>query len=176
MDLHIRDATTADHGAILALNTAAVVHTSAMDDARLRELNVLADYHRVATVDGEVAAFLLAMPEACGYANANFDWFAARFPAFAYIDRIVVGEPFHGLGIGPRLYADLFEHARARGAPVVCCEYNIVPPNEPSRRFHDRLGFREAGRQWLDGGAKQVSMQVCDLARASDSIRGSRSP
>lgn len=47
MDLHIRDATAADHAAILALNTAAVVHTSAMDAARLRELVALADYHRV---------------------------------------------------------------------------------------------------------------------------------
>lgn len=160
----LRDAVAADFDAIVALNAADVAHTSAMDTARLRTLHALAAYHRVATVDGAVAAFLLAMADDSGYVNDNFGWFAARGPGFVYVDRIVVGARHRGLGLASRLYADLFAFARERGAARIACEYNVIPPNEPSRRFHDRFGFHEVGRQWLDGGAKQVSMQVAELA------------
>jgi predicted GNAT superfamily acetyltransferase len=45
----------------------------------------------------------------------------------------------------------------------VTCEYNIEPPNEASRRFHDKFGFREIGTQWLDDGTKRVSLQAASL-------------
>jgi uncharacterized protein len=45
----------------------------------------------------------------------------------------------------------------------VTCEYNIVPPNEPSRIFHGKFGFREIGTQWIANGAKQVSMQAAEI-------------
>ena len=156
----IRDANEMDFVAVVALNAAEVQHTSPMDEARLRQLDGLSSYHKVATVDGAVAAFLLVMQDGCGYANENFEWFAARYDTFLYVDRIVVGSDFHGLRLGTLLYQDLFEHARARGIATVACEYNLVPPNEPSRRFHDKFGFHEVGSQWLGGGAKQVSLQV----------------
>lgn len=159
----LRDAAAADFDAIVALNAADVAHTSVMDTARLRTLHALATYHRVATVDGAVAAFLLAMADDSAYANDNFGWFAARGPSFVYVDRIVVGADHRGLGLGSRLYVDLFAFARERGAARIACEYNVIPPNEPSRRFHDRFAFHEVGRQWLAGGAKQVSMQVAEL-------------
>jgi hypothetical protein len=31
------------------------------------------------TVDDEVAAFLLAMKDHCGYINENYEWFDARY-------------------------------------------------------------------------------------------------
>lgn len=160
----LRDAVAADFDAIVALNAADVAHTSAMDITRLHALDALSVYHRVATVDGAVAAFLLAMADDSAYVNDNFGWFAARGPGFVYVDRIVVGAEHRGLGLASRLYVDLFAFARERGAAQIACEYNVIPPNEPSRRFHDRFGFHEVGRQWLDGGAKQVSMQVAELA------------
>lgn len=158
--IELRDARAADFTAVVALNASEVGHTSGMDEARLRQLHGYACYHKVVEIDGEVGAFLLAMREGCGYANANYEWFAARYPSFLYVDRIVVGAERQGLRLGTRLYQDLFEFARARGIPVVACEYNLVPPNEPSRIFHDKFGFLEVGSQWLDGGAKQVSLQV----------------
>jgi len=45
----------------------------------------------------------------------------------------------------------------------VTCEYNIVPPNELSRNFHVKFGFREIGTQWISNGAKQVSMQAAEI-------------
>jgi predicted GNAT superfamily acetyltransferase len=158
--IELRDARPADFAAVVALNAAEVSRTSAMDQARLAQLDGYACYHKVVEIDGEVGAFLLAMRENGGYANANYEWFAERYPSFLYVDRIVVSARHQGLGLGKRLYRDLFGYARSQNVPVVVCEYNLVPPNEPSRIFHDKFGFQEVGSQWLDDGAKQVSLQA----------------
>lgn len=154
----IRDALAADFPAIVALNTQQVRHTSEMDLRRLQDLAALAWCLRVVVVADEVAGFLLAMRRGCGYANANFEWFQARCPDFVYIDRVVVDSRVQGRGLGAALYQDLFAGAHQAGVFKVACEYNVVPPNEASRAFHARMGFEEAGRQWL-GEDKQVSMQ-----------------
>jgi predicted GNAT superfamily acetyltransferase len=159
-DIRIRDAAAEDAAAIVLLNDSAVQHTSAMDEVRLKDLQALADYNWVVTVDGTVAGFLLAMREYAGYANPNYDFFAARYPVFLYIDRIVIAPEHVGLKLGTRLYEALFDRARAQGVPVLTCEYNIEPPNEPSRRFHDRFGFTEIGTQALGDGSKRVSLQA----------------
>ena len=159
-DILIRPAVPADFDAIVALNEAAVQHTSAMDVQRLQNLHALSTCHKVATVDGEVTAFLLAMRENAPYPNENYGFFAARYDVFLYVDRIVVDPSCAGLKLGTLLYRDLFDYARAQAVPVITCEYNIEPPNEPSRRFHERFGFSEVGTQWLDGGRKRVSLQA----------------
>ena len=159
----IRDAAPPDYGAILALNDANVIFTSAMDRERLALLDGLSCYHRVACKDGQVAAFLLAMQSGAPYENDNFAWFSARYETFVYVDRIVVSSWARGLRLGSLLYDDLFAWARREGIGIVACEYNIVPPNEPSRLFHDRFGFMEQGTQWLVDGKKQVSLQVARL-------------
>lgn len=159
----IRDAAPTDYGAIFALNDADVVSTSAMDLARLEVLDGLSCYHRVACKDGEVAAFLLAMRNGAAYQNDNFAWFSARYASFVYVDRIVVSGKARGLRLGSLLYSDLIAWARHSGIPVAVCEFNIVPPNEPSRLFHAKFGFKEQGRQWVANGTKQVSLQARDL-------------
>jgi predicted GNAT superfamily acetyltransferase len=158
----LRTAQVEDFPAILALNAGEVQQTSAMDEARLAQLHAMAAYHKVAVVAGEVAAFLLALRENAPYRNDNHGWFAARYPRFLYVDRIVVGPAGAGLGLGSLLYRDLFDTAHSDDVPIVCCEYNIEPPNEASRRFHDKFGFREVGSQWLDGGKKRVSLQIAE--------------
>ena len=161
--MSIRDAEDDDFLAIVELNEHEVQHTSPMDLERLRYLDSISAYHKVATVDDSVAAFLLAMKDGCGYVNENYQWFAARYPQFLYVDRIVVSSKFQGRRLGFMLYQDLFQQARAHQIQVVTCEYNIVPPNEPSRIFHGKFGFREIGTQWIADGAKQVSMQAVDI-------------
>jgi predicted GNAT superfamily acetyltransferase len=136
--------------------------------ARLTAFHLLAAYHRVVCIDGEVAAFLLAMREDAAYRNDNFEWFRHRFPRYLYVDRIVVGQPFRNLRLGSRLYDDLFVFALRTEVPVITCEYNISPPNEPSRRFHHKYGFEEQGTQWVAGGRKQVSLQAARVASALD--------
>lgn len=158
----LRDATPADFDAIVALNRAEEHRTSPMDRARLTLLHGLAHRHRVACVSGTVGAFLLAMRDGAAYENANYAWFASRYPRFVYVDRIVVSADCRRLRLASLLYEELFRDARAEASECIACEYDVLPPNEASRAFHDRFGFREAGRQWL--GAKCVSLQVASLA------------
>ena len=161
--ISIRDAEDDDFAAIVELNVHEVQHTSPMDLERLRYLNSISNYHKIATVDDEIAAFLLAMKDHCGYINENYEWFAERYPRFLYVDRIVVSSKFQKLRLGSLLYNDMFQQAGANQIQVVTCEYNIVPLNEPSRSFHDKFGFREIGTQWIADGAKQVSLQAAEI-------------
>jgi len=155
----IRDAIESDFESIVGLNDAEVVQTSAMDRDRLRALDRLSAFHKVAVVDGRVAAFILAIRAGAPYANDNFAWFAARLVDFLYVDRIVVGSDFSGLGIGSGLYRDLFAYAKVQGIGAITCEYNIAPPNPASRAFHEKFGFRELGTHRVAGGSKLVSLQ-----------------
>ena len=159
----VRDANRDDYEAILALNSSEVGHTSAMDAARLALLDGLSCYHRVVCVDARVSGFLLAMRDGAAYENDNFGWFSQRYEQFVYVDRIVISSAARGLRLGSLLYEDLFGWARQNGIPLVTCEYNIVPPNEPSRLFHEKFGFREQGTQWVDNHSKQVSLQVAKV-------------
>jgi predicted GNAT superfamily acetyltransferase len=158
----IRAAVPSDFETICALNLAEVQHTSAMDVARLAELNAISCYHKVASVGGIVAAFLLAMCNGCPYKNDNFEWFSKKYARFIYVDRVVVSSASRGRRLGSLLYEDVFHHARSNAIPLVTCEYNIVPPNEPSRLFHDKFGFKEQGTQWVANGTKRVSLQVAE--------------
>jgi predicted GNAT superfamily acetyltransferase len=161
----IRDATQDDFGVILALNQADVEHTSPMDSARLATLDSLSCYHRVACIDARISGFLLAMRSGALYENENFAWFSRSYASFVYVDRIVIASAARGLRLGSLLYQDLFTWTRRHGIPLVTCEYNIVPANEPSRKFHEKLGFREQGTQWVANGTKQVSLQTAELNR-----------
>jgi predicted GNAT superfamily acetyltransferase len=162
-DVIVRDARPADFAAICALNEAEIEHTSAMDVARLAELASIACVHWVACVEGSVAAFILAMCNGALYQNENFAWFSRKFPRFVYIDRVVVSPACRGLGVGRLLYERVFGFAAVRDIPAVTCEYNIVPRNAASAEFHDRLGFRELGTQWVAEGKKQVSLQALEI-------------
>jgi predicted GNAT superfamily acetyltransferase len=158
----IRDVERSDYETVCALNLAEVQYTSPMDAVRLSALAELACYFKVACVDGRIAAFLLAIPSGAAYENDNFAWFSRYYARFVYVDRVVVSSSFRGMGLGSRFYEDLFRYARNEAIPLVTCEYNIIPPNEPSRSFHDKFGFRERGTQWVANGSKQVSLQVAE--------------
>lgn len=162
-DIAIRKAESTDFARVVELNAQAVQHTSVMDLVRLTELDALSNYHRVIVVADKVAGFLLAMRENAAYVNENFNFFAARYESFLYVDRIVIDAQYAGLKLGTLLYQDLFDYARLNDIKVVTCEYNIEPPNKPSRHFHDKFGFTEIGTQWLDDGKKRVSLQVANI-------------
>ncbi len=161
----IRPATTADFPAILALNEASVHFLAPMDHSRLLGLSAGSSYHRVVEHEGQVLAFLLVFREGASYDSPNYRWFAGRYPRFLYIDRIVVAAAARGLGLGPRLYEDLIVFAAQAEIGMLCCEYDLEPPNPGSARFHARFGFSEVGQQRVADGKKAVSLQVLPLPR-----------
>ena len=155
----IRDASESDFDAILRLNLESERFLSPLDRVRLQHLHSQAAYHRVAIIDGAVAAFLLALREGADYDSPNYRWFDERYPAFLYIDRVVVDARRQGRQLGAALYRDLFEFACTSGVPSVTCEFDVDPSNAASSAFHARFGFREVGEQWIAQGRKKVSLQ-----------------
>lgn len=139
--------------AILALNNTFATELSWLEPGRLSLLIGRAFHARRI---GHVDAFILAFDERAEYDSPNFLWFRARYPRFAYVDRVVVAPHARGRGYARRLYADLIEHAAASGRRVITCEVNLDPPNPASDAFHAALGFREVGRETIPGYGKTV--------------------
>ncbi len=162
-ELSIYNAGESDYDAIVTMNEAEVQNTSPMNVDRLRTLDAMASYHKVARIGDDVGAFILAFAENSAYESENYRWFASRYSKFLYVDRIVVDKRFSGLGIGSALYRDLFDSARSSLIPVVTCEINLVPENNVSHAFHQKFGFKEVGTQWLNNDTKKVSLQVLML-------------
>jgi len=154
----IRNARAADFPSIAALNAESERFLSPMNQVRLERLHGWASYHRLIELDGKVAAFLLAFREGAGYDSPNYRWFSERYQSFVYIDRVVVAPDQRGNGLATTLYLDVFAFARKNGVATVTCEFDIDPPNEVSRRFHERLGFEEVGLHAYNN--KRVSMQA----------------
>src|SRR5690348_3214277 len=94
----LRDASPADHPAILALNQRYVELLSPLDAARLARLDAQAAYHRVVEDRGRIAGFLLAFREGAEYDSPNYRWFVAREPRFLYVDRVVIDGATQGRG------------------------------------------------------------------------------
>ncbi len=111
---------------------------------RLVLLDSRVSYHRVALDRNEVIGFLLAFGFETDHDSVNFRWFAARYPSFLYVDRVVVCAARQGSGVGSLLYDDLFAFARGAGYERLTCEIDAEPPNPRSERFHERFGFRRS--------------------------------
>lgn len=157
--------------AVHAMNERALPHVNSMPEAYFHARARSEGYFRAAYRGGEPAGFLLAMNEAADYDSLNFLWFRDHYQSFIYVDRIVVGEDHRRCGLAALLYRDLVQWARPR-APRIACEVNLRPPNEPSLRFHEGLGFAPVGTQETDGGRKTVSLMVMAFAEGLTSARG----
>jgi predicted GNAT superfamily acetyltransferase len=152
-----RDGSPADLAAVHALNQSAV---PAVGDETAEAMHALIDMaacFRVAEDDDGLAGFLLVLRPEAPYGSGNFLWFRERYESFLYIDRIVIRSDQRGRGLGRRFYRDLETFAAGR-VPMITCEVNTRPRNEPSLAFHARLGYEEVGSRNSEGGAKTVVM------------------
>lgn len=161
----IRPVVGADLATILALNQQAVPAVSPLDGDALAALVDLAAATLVAVDGGVVAGFVVVFGPGAPYTSPNYRWFVDRYPAFRYVDRIVVAPTARGRGLGGALYDEV---ERRGGAPWLTCEVNLRPRNEASLRFHARRGFVEVGRQDTDGGAKRVALLAKALGPRAD--------
>lgn len=159
----IRDAGPDDLLAIGALNRGAVPAVSAVDDRELARLVDQSSATFVAVDDEAVVGFLIGFGPGADYASPNYRFFADRYAAFQYVDRVVVHPRYARQGIGGRLY-DAFERvAVATRSTVITAEVNVRPPNTDSLAFHAARGFLGVGEQDTDGGAKRVRLLVREL-------------
>lgn len=105
----------------------------------------------------KIVGFLMAMNEKINYDSENYLWFKKRYDKFYYIDRVIVDESMRGKGIASRLYKEVI--GKKGNIPLVA-EVSIVPSNEGSVIFHDKIGFKEVGT--LKSGDKKVRMYYLD--------------
>ncbi|MEO5561473.1 MAG: GNAT family N-acetyltransferase [Dokdonella sp.] len=157
MALSIRDVQPHELDSVLALNNAAGSTILPLDAVALRALYDEASYFRLAEIDGHIAGFLPAMREDANYGSPNFLWFRERYPAFVYIDRIVIAKPYRGLGLGRVFYADVNSYAETR-VPELACEVFLEPRDDVSLLFHGTWGFQEVGQQTMPSNGRRVAL------------------
>lgn len=148
------DLAGSDGEALLALNNAHAVELSWLEPEKLTHL---VEEAFVARRVGVADALLLTFDQAADYDSVNYLWFRERYPAFVYVDRVVVADSARGRGLARALYDDLFAAARAAGHERIVCEVNSDPPNPASDRFHAALGFAVVGTAEIHGGKKTVT-------------------
>jgi hypothetical protein len=150
-----------DHTHVLGLNEANVVKLAPMDEARLLELDKLADRFDVIDVDGEFGGFVITFAPGSAYDSENYRWFTERYDGhFYYLDRIVLADEHRRQGLGTFVYDELEQVARRYGR--LALEVNLVPRNDASLAFHDRRGYVEVGQ--LGDAAHLVSLMEKRLA------------
>jgi predicted GNAT superfamily acetyltransferase len=149
---------------LLELNQSNLPHVGSITQSDMEHLHRQAIYFRVAEYNGQTAGFLIAFDPEADYISLNFLWFKKRYPAFVYIDRIIIAAEARRKGIAGSLYRDLEHFAAERQIPLMACEYNLRPKNDISRQFHQRYGFNEVGTQETENGKKTVSLQIKQVA------------
>lgn len=168
-DVLIRDARPEDYDEILRQNEESVQFLSPMDRARLEKLKSESELLWVAeiqTAEGDhvIGAFLIAFREGADYDSVNYQWFEHHFDHFLYVDRVVVDIPARGGGLGDLIYDAIFAYARANKIERVTAEIDIEPANPISLAFHEKYGFKEVGRQEVQG-TKIVSLQASSIVQ-----------
>ena len=149
----IRPIEEADLDRVLEINETNVPEVGPLDLDRLRFLVGESPIALAVLVEEQVAGFCLVLAPGSDYESVNYRWFMERDDRALYLDRVAFDAAFRGRGLGSALYDDVDRRIRGDhpGASALTLEVNVDPPNEPSLRFHRKLGFVEVGRQMSKG-------------------------
>ena len=160
----IRNIEPRDYDYVLELNEINVEVLSPMDMNKLLHFLETTELFQVAEVDGRLAAFMIVLREGKDYGSENYLYFSKKFDEFLYIDRIVIDEFARGIGLGRTLYNQLIEHAKKTGVKTITAEIDTEPVyNNVSLLFHEAMGFKEVGVQYVRDNTIKVSLQALEL-------------
>jgi predicted GNAT superfamily acetyltransferase len=148
--MQLRNIGPRDFPRLLALNNA---HAAEVNELTMEEFERSVSIASTARVVEDGPGFLIAFDEGTPAQGPNHAWFAARYAAFLYIDRIIIAAEARGRGLARALYADV---ARTAARRPLCCEVNIEPLNSASLAFHARLGFVPCGEATDPRNLKKV--------------------
>ncbi len=119
---------------------------------------------QVAEVDGKIAAYMIVLREGKDYGSENYRYFAQKYDQFLYIDRIVIDDFARGIGLGRALYNQLIQYAKETGVKTITAEIDTEPVyNNVSLLFHEAMGFKEVGVQYVRDNTIKVSLQALEL-------------
>ena len=112
--------------------------------SEFQKLLFMGSFNLIAKIDDEVIGYIVCFRDKSAYGSINYKFFSETISKFLYIDRIAIKDTYRHQGIGKKIYEQVFNKANELGLPVVC-EVNTRPLNEPSLKFHRKLGFTECG-------------------------------
>lgn len=154
--IEIRDATSDDLPAILAIYNDAVLHTTAVYDETPRSTAAQQEWFGLKTAQRWPVLVAVAAGEVAAFASyGSF----RPWPGYRHTveTSIYVAPDRRGRGIGTRLLAPLIERAKAAGFHAMVA--GIDAANAPSLRLHARAGFVKVAEmpevawkfgRWLD--------------------------
>ena len=148
---------------ILTLNESFLPAVSSVDINQMSRFLRFADYFKSVLINNKISGFLIAIQPGKKYDSLNYKWFEKKFESFIYVDRIVIGSEFQGLGIGKAFYDDLQSYA-SKKTSTITCEVNIKPSNEGSMIFHQKYGFKKVGTQITEKGKKEVCLMTYKMS------------
>tara|TARA_B110000091_G_C13800305_1_gene469906 strand:+ start:1129 stop:1638 length:510 start_codon:yes stop_codon:yes gene_type:complete len=105
---------------------------------RMSTFNLVAKYH------DEIVGFIICFKESSEYQSLNYKFFKENVDTFLYIDRVAIKDGYRGKALGTQVYEKVIAEAAKLNVPVLC-EVNTRPVNEPSLKFHEKMGFKECG-------------------------------
>ena len=161
MSIVIRDVREHELDSVLALNNAAGPSILPLDSDGCAASTKPRIFPR-RRARRHLAGFLVGFGSASDHATSNFHWFAAQYPHYFYIDRVVVASRRRGGGVGRAFYADVQSYAELR-YPVLACEVFVEHDSDPARIFHGSFGFREIGQHVMPETGIRASMLTKDL-------------
>lgn len=129
------------------LNTPEVGSLESLD--YLKKLIGLSAYNLLVLKSEEIVGFIICMREGSTYGSENYKFFTQRLKKFLYVDRVVVDERHRRSGLGKAIYQDIFAYVNDKNLPIAL-EVNTEPVNQPSLKFHEKMGFEKVGSKDFD--------------------------
>jgi predicted GNAT superfamily acetyltransferase len=142
----IRPIAPSDFLKVLEINNSNV---PAVGELTLEKLHYLVEHslHALVVEHHTLVGFCITFAPNAPYDSLNYLWFCERYEQFVYLDRIAFTSQTQGMGLGKLLYQHIEHLMDKDNLPYpLCCEVNLEPPNPGSLRFHQSIGFVEAGQ------------------------------
>ena len=134
-----------DLKSIYDLNQANVPEVGSLEDASvLSELIRMSSFNLAVKLNNELVGYIICFKEGAKYQSLNYKFFKESIDEFLYVDRVAIKEGFRDQGLGTMIYDSVFLEAQELNVPVLC-EVNTRPANDPSLKFHAKMGFKECG-------------------------------
>ena len=134
-----------DLKSIYDLNQANVPEVGSLEDTSvLSELIRMSSFNLAVKLNNELVGYIICFKEGAKYQSLNYKFFKESIDEFLYVDRVAIKEGFRDQGLGTMIYDSVFLEARKLNVPILC-EVNTRPANDPSLKFHAKMGFKECG-------------------------------
>lgn len=145
----IREIKQHDHDQLLELNQGALHAVGDLDHESLALLLKMSDQALVVEDAGDIAGFVVTLPQDATYESSRFRWFQDRYDEFVYLDRVIVSPDHRRKGVGTQLYDEL-----PLDVPV---GLEVYDTNATSLAFHADQGFEPVG-EMVHAGKTNVMM------------------